>query len=74
MKHNVFGLVVKHQVDSGKGGITKECCCQATEETPVPLAVTDAPQGRVDALIAVPPALQRKHRTNGWHSGPGFAH
>lgn len=63
MGHDGFGLVVKHQVDSRKGGIAKECRCQATEEAPVALTAVDAPQGCVDALIAVPPALPRKHRT-----------
>lgn len=72
MEHDVFGLVVKHQVDSRKGCVTKECCCQATEEAPVSLVAIDAPQGCIDALIAVPPTLQRKHRTSDWHSGPGF--
>ena len=65
VKHNVLGLTVKHQVDSGKGGVTKERCCQATEEAPAPLAVIDAPQGGVDALVAVPPALRRKRGAHG---------
>lgn len=58
MGHDVFGLVVEHQVDSRKGCVTKECCRQATEESPVPLSAIDAPQGCIDALIAILPALQ----------------
>ena len=72
MGHDIFGLVVEHQVDSRKGCVTKECCCQATEESPVPLTAIDAPQGRIDALITIPPTLQKKHKTSGFHSGPGF--
>lgn len=72
MGHDVFGLVVEHQVDSRKGCITKECCRQAAEKSPVPFSAIDALQGCIDALIAVPPALQRKHRTSGWRGGPRF--
>lgn len=62
MGHDVFGLIVKHQVDSRKGCITEERRCQATEEAPVPLAAIDGPQGFADAGVAIPPALQRKQK------------
>lgn len=38
----------------------------------MPLAAIDAPQGCVDTLIAIPPALQRKHRTSDGPGGHGF--
>lgn len=70
MGHDASCLVVKHQVDSRKGCVTKECSCQATEEAPVPLAAVDAPQSCVDAFIAKSPALQEDTGALGLSTGP----
>lgn len=72
MGHDVFGLVVEHQVDSRKGCVTKECCRQAAEESPVPLSAIDAPQGCIDALIAILPTLQGSTGPVAGGSSPGF--